>query len=690
MGEGDPARPSQPTGQPNSERACGCDAARRRKEDPPRRRHGMGNSRVKHQRCGPAAPRPRRRRGPTDVVCLPLFLPLGALVALLVIPSGSVGVAWGWVLAAWAGLLMALALWRLARRRTARYRWATIPGDRLFQSLLRHAPDLALVIDGHGGITYLSPAAGRLVGLEPNDCVGMDTADLVHPEDLPLLTGALRDLEEEDAAVLPFDLRLQRADGSILWVESKLSDLREDPAVAGFVLNVHEITQRKAIEAKLVHQALHDPLTALPNRLLFHRRVEEALAVRNGRPRLLAVLFLDIDDFKTVNDTLGHAVGDELLLKVALRINGCLRPDDLAARLGGDEFGVLLVDLPSMHTAVQVARGLVEVVAQPLALHGLTLTMHACVGIALTNEGASAASLLRDADMAMRQAKSQGKGQVAVFDAALQNGALQRLSLRADLANALARRELFLHYQPIVELGSGRAVATEALLRWQHPQLGTLLPDEFLPVAEETRLMRPIGRWVLERACLQAQACRARFPGQPLSISVNLTSTQLDEGAVVEDVERALENSGLPPACLVLELTESTLLRDTQSAAATVHSLKELGIRLAVDDFGTGYCSLSYLQRLPVDVLKIDRSFVAGLGSDGRQAKLTEGIVQMARTLDMQIIAEGIESSGQLAHLRRLGCDLGQGYLFSYPLGPEDLEDLLATRHGECLPASLA
>lgn len=597
----------------------------------------------------------------------------------------------GLILAATAGLLAILVLWRMSRLIMARERdrRALLLNERWFQCLLQHAPDVVIVTDGLGSITYVSPAVRRLLGLEPCRCIGRNAIELVYPPDLPQLTCVFQGLGEQGIPVLSFDLRMQHADGSVRWVEAKLSDLRSEPAVGGFVVNLREVTERKALEAKLRHQALHDPLTGLPNRLLFHQRVEESLTRRNGHPLVLAVLFLDIDDFKTINDSLGHTVGDELLQQIAARLTGCLQPDDVAARLGGDEFGVLVGETSDMQEAVSKARRLVDEVARPLSLRGLTLTMHASVGVAFADEGASAASLLRDADVAMYEAKrvGRGNGRVALFDTTLQDSALRRLNLRAELPEALAAQDFFLMYQPIVELDTGRAVGAEALLRWRHPRRGILVPDDFLAVAEDAGLMVAIGRWVLEQACQRAQGWHAHFPDQPLSIAVNLSCTQLNDAAIVQDVQHALERSGLPPACLVLELTEGLLLPDTPATNAAIHGLKELGIRLAVDDFGKGYCSLAYLQRLPVDVLKIDRSFVSHLGRGMQQTKLTKGVVQLARTLDMRIVAEGIEHPEQAAHLRELGCELGQGFLFAAPLHAGDLDDLLANCRGQRLSA---
>ena len=456
--------------------------------------------------------------------------------------------------------------------------------------------------------------------------------------------------------------------GSLL-VSSWTPGRRYDEATQELLLTIARHVSLALSDAKtvgaMVHQALHDTLTGLPNRALFLDRLEHALAraVRGGSE--VAVLFLDLDRFKTVNDSLGHAAGDRLLCTVAQRISTCMRAADTAARLGGDEFAVLLEDLVSTHEAVRVAERIIGELEAPIAVAGREVFVGASIGVATGAYGAD--DLLSHADVAMYRAKAQGKGRYAMFEAGMQAEVIDRLELEADLQRAIDRGELEVFYQPIIALGTGEMAGHEALVRWRHPTRGLMVPESFIPVAEETGLVVALGRFVLCEATRQA-AEWAATPGTELSMNVNLSGRQLEDPALLDDVTAILRETGLPAARLVLEITETVLMHDTESTIERLRALRALGVRLAVDDFGTGYSSLRYLNRFPLDVLKMAKPFVDGLGSKEENPALARAIIDLGSSLGLSIVAEGIERSAQLAQLRRLGCPMGQGYWFGRPL----------------------
>ena len=440
------------------------------------------------------------------------------------------------------------------------------------------------------------------------------------------------------------------------------------------------LSDRQALEAQLRHQAFHDDLTGLAIRALFANRVEHALVRRARRDATVAVLVLDLDDFKTINDTLGHAEGDVLLGLVADRLRDCLRVDDTAARIGGDEFAVLLEELTSEDDAAEVAERILAALREPFQLQGHSVAVGASIGIALgrhSPEGADA--ILRDADVAMYSAKARGKGRCVMFEPEMHLRIVERTALRADLEQALDEGGQFhLRYHPVVDLSSGAVAGMEALVRWDHPARGLISPADFIPLAEDTGLIVPLGRWVLAEAGRQAGTWRV-LHGDRWFLTVNLSARQLSDPQLLGDVARAVAESGLPPNRLVLEITESVLLQDAEPVLARLDALKALGVRLAVDDFGTGYSSLAYLRRFPVDIIKVDKSFVDQV-ADREGAALTRAIVDLADVLELLTIAEGIELAGQAERLLALGCRLGQGYHYARPMTGPEMDAYLSTR----------
>jgi diguanylate cyclase (GGDEF)-like protein/PAS domain S-box-containing protein len=445
---------------------------------------------------------------------------------------------------------------------------------------------------------------------------------------------------------------------------------------------IHDITLRKQLELQLQHQAFHDSLTGLANRALFRDRVAHALARQARSHGAVSVLFSDLDDFKTVNDSLGHDAGDQLLVAVAERLRAVMRPEDTTARFGGDEFAILLEETSEEGTR-RAAERILEALRSPFEFHGRQVVMHASIGASVTSDSQTEPDdLLRQADLAMYNAKTSGKGRFAFYEPQMHAAAVTRMELKADLEQAIADHDFELHYQPIVDLRSGRVTGLEALLRWRHAERGLVLPAEFIPIAEETGLIVSLGSWVVNAACEQLAAWgRAGVPAGPLhsrmSMWVNLSARQLQEPDFVETVADALRSSGIQPDRLTLEITESALMSDLDQSAATLHRLRALGVRLAIDDFGTGYSSLSYLERLPVEVLKIDRSFTAAIGQGRDVPVLVRSIVKLGQTLHMEVLAEGIETAEQLARLRAIDCRLGQGFHFSPALPADEVIELL-------------
>jgi diguanylate cyclase (GGDEF)-like protein/PAS domain S-box-containing protein len=552
-----------------------------------------------------------------------------------------------------------------------------------YRSVVNTLSEVVFQTDAAGRWALLNPAWTAITGFVVAESIGTWPVTYVHADDREAFAEQLGRLMEGAREAARFEVRFRTSAGGVRWLEVHARPLVGAAGrVAGTIGTLNDVTERRVLEEQLAHQAFHDPLTGLANRALFLERVAHALAVARRSTTGLAVLFLDLDNFKTVNDSLGHAAGDELLVAVAGRLAGCVRGTDTVARLGGDEFAILLEVVARDDQPAATAGRVLDALRTPFSVAGTEVFVGASVGIAPGGPGTiDADTLLRNADIAMYTAKREGRNRAVRFEPGMDRATRERLALEADLHRAVERDELVVLYQPTVCLGSGRTASLEALVRWRHPERGLVPPSEFIPVAEETGLILPIGRWVLKEACRRAARWgREVAAARGVGVAVNLSARQFQDPALLAVVAEALAESGLEPDRLTLEITESVVMQDTQATVAKLGGLKALGVQLAIDDFGTGYSSLSYLQRFPIDVLKIDRAFVSGLTKSEDAAVLTRTIVQMAQTLRLRAVAEGIEDGDQLERLRALGCDLGQGYHFARPLPSEALDAFLGAR----------
>ena len=552
--------------------------------------------------------------------------------------------------------------------------------ERYYRQLFQDTSDVVSVLDVDLTVRDIASSVERALGFLPEDVVGRGFTDLVDRSDVEAVEAALKRARQLPGRPVVVDAMLRHRDGTHRSAELTLSSLLHEPAVGGIVVNAHDITERKELEEQLTHQALHDPLTGLANRALYRDRLEHALLRDHSRRPALAVLFIDIDDFKSVNDSLGHTAGDELLVAVTHRIQAALRSGATFARLGGDEFAVLIDNPVDDHEVETVADRILSVLLEPFHVENRALVVNVSIGIATTATATDTESLLRNADMAMYSAKASGKGRYQRFERRMHETAIARLELEADLRLAVERDELVLNYQPVVDLGTGAVRGVEALLRWHHPKLGLVSPLKFITLAEETGLILPIGRWVIGQACAQAAAWRAALGEQAPRVNVNVSGRQFKHPRFVDEVASIIFSSGAESRLIVLELTESLMMEDTEDTLLRLHELKELGVQVAMDDFGTGYSSLAYLQRFPVDVLKIDQSFVSGprgLGESDEALALVRAIVALSETLGIRTVAEGVETAAQRDRLRSVGCRMGQGYLFSRPVPAQEIHALL-------------
>jgi diguanylate cyclase (GGDEF)-like protein/PAS domain S-box-containing protein len=551
-----------------------------------------------------------------------------------------------------------------------------------FSTLVQNSSDLITVLGADNTILYQSPSIERVLGYTDDEVIGRPFEELLHADEQGRLLRRLTDGAGATGRPEVIECLLAHKDGSLRYFEVLHTNLLDDSEVGGIVLNGRDVSERKAFEEQLAHQAFHDPVTHLANRALFNERVRHAVARARRESVGMAVVFVDLDDFKTVNDSLGHAAGDSVLLEVARRISGSIRAADTAARFGGDEFAVLLEDVHDLQAAAETAERILESLSRPLELEHNSLDIRASLGISVAEAGTptDADELIRNADAAMYIAKADGKGGYRVFEPAMHERVLARLELRGDLQQALLREEFDLYYQPLVRLADGSISGVEALLRWRHPTRGIIPPNDFIPFAEETGLIVPIGRWVLREGCRQAKILREQIKSPtPPSIGINLSVKQLFHNDIVADVAAALADADLEPSALTLEITESVMMTDTDLAVARLTELRALGVRLAMDDFGTGYSSLSYLSRFPLDILKMDRSLLAA-GASPVTNGLASAVLGLGETFDLEVVAEGIEFPEQSLTLKELGCETGQGFYFARPMEAHQLIAFLDER----------
>jgi diguanylate cyclase (GGDEF)-like protein/PAS domain S-box-containing protein len=545
-----------------------------------------------------------------------------------------------------------------------------------FQSIIESTPDVVVITDADGRILYLNPAARRIAGVDDDaDLAGLDPAALFAPASLDrVLAEALPAIS--DGGIWSGDLELaNQGDGRTIAVSHVLlAQAAASGGVAFYASVSRDMTANRRLEAALKHQADHDDLTGLPNRVPLIERLSEALAEAGRQGRYVGVLFLDLDRFKVVNDSLGHHTGDALIVAVGRRLVRAIRPGDCAGRFGGDEFVVICPAMRDAEDLVGVAERIRRDVGGSFHLDGEETFVSVSIGAALGSPFADPSSLLRDADAAMYAAKAAGRDRIRLFDAPMRLQVVERLEVERELRRALERHELLLHFQPVVSLPSGQIRGVEALVRWYHPRRGLLMPDQFLAVAEETGLIVDLGEWVLQRACEEARTWGSdRATGRPIPVYVNLSARQLVDANLVGRVTEVIDLTGVAPAAVHFEITEHALMADAVTTRSTLQELRRLGIKLALDDFGTGYSSLAHLKHFPVDALKIDRSFVEGLGTDHGDAAITAAIVDVAQRLGLETVAEGVESLDQAEWLTALGCDLAQGYHYARPMGAAEL-----------------
>jgi diguanylate cyclase (GGDEF)-like protein/PAS domain S-box-containing protein len=557
-----------------------------------------------------------------------------------------------------------------------------------FSALVQHSTDVIFVFAVDMTVSYVSPSIHEILGYDESELLGGRLSDQVPDEDLllvrPVIAGLLSRGSESSEAL---EFRVRHRDGRLLHTECLVTNLLDNPAVGGLVVNLRDVTERKRFEEQLTHQAFHDPVTDLANRALFRDRVGHALSRRRNQSEPLAVLFLDLDDFKNVNDTFGHVAGDALLQMISAGIGPELRAGDTVARLGGDEFAVLLEDIEHETGVSEIVERLLQTIKAPRMLDHREVAVQCSIGIAVAHSGRDAEAvttvdeLLRNADVAMYQAKAAGGDTYRYFKPEMQAAVVEALELKADLKAAIEADQLTLAYQPIFDLRTDEISGYEALLRWEHARRGAVSPASFIPVAESTGLIVPLGQWVLDRACRDAVTFQRAAPGgKSRAVSVNVSARQLQRPEIVDEVRNALRSSGLEPSCLVLEITESLMIEDLELAIERLAALRALGVLVALDDFGTGYSSLNYIRRLPINILKIDKHFIDSVDRGDKDSELTAAIIDIARVINLRCVAEGVERLEQYERLKELGCGYAQGFLLARPMTADALLELLQAR----------
>ena len=552
-----------------------------------------------------------------------------------------------------------------------------------FRSLVQHGSDLTMLVSEQGTVSFITPSSLRILGVPPAELEGRSDFAWIGLADSARFDELLAQSRRQTEPAGPIVVVVRHADGSARELQLIATALTGDRPVQGIVVNAHDVTERRTLEQQLLHRAFHDPLTGLPNRILFDERLVAARRRSRTNGTSFAVIFLDLDDFKAINDSLGHGAGDQLLGTIADRLSALARPEDTVARIGGDEFTILIEDIRGAGGAEALAERVIRRLREPVSVNGQEVMVTPCLGIAVaTPEDVDGRDLLGEADLAMYAAKARGKGQQVLYREHMSSPAWARLQIQDELRRAIPEDQLRVHFQPQIELATGRVIEFEALVRWEHPSRGLILPHEFLPVAEETGLIVPLGQVVLRQACALAVAWNRQRRGRgqdDLTIGVNLSARQFLHPALVEDVAGVLSETGLAGRLLRLEVTESVALNDFAATVRTMRDLRQLGTRLAIDDFGTGYSGLNYLRECPIDTIKIDRSYIGGLGSDSSDTAMIHAVMAFATTLGLEVCAEGIEREEQVRQLRSVGCQRGQGFYFSGPLPGETITAMLAS-----------
>ena len=553
-----------------------------------------------------------------------------------------------------------------------------------FRSVVQHSSDVITILDGESKILYTSPSVERVFGYRNEEIDGKTLTDFAHPDDADNLKLFIEKTKKCKDFPSLIEWRIKHPKDYWSYVESISTNLLDDPNVGGIVVTTRNINERKSLEMQLTHQAFHDPLTNLANRVLFRNRVEHALVRAKRQQAQVAVLFLDLDNFKNINDSLGHATGDSLLQTITERLLSCVRVADTVARLGGDEFAILLEDTEQPFNAMMISDRVLEILRQPIRLlANREIMVGMSIGIAVSQKGVETADeLLRNADVAMYIAKEEGKGCYAIFKSEMHAKIIERMELEEDLRRAIEREEFILNYQPIVRLDTQEIAGFETLVRWRHPVRGLIQPLTFISISEETNLIIPLGRWIINKAAEKIKYLRDSF-GNHLTMTVNVSGRQIQHPDFVSDVAEALARSGAEPRSLILEITESVMMQNSEGMLQRLRELKSLGVRLAIDDFGTGYSSLSYLQQFPVDILKIDRSFVERVNEGLSESAVARTIISLSKTLQLSTVAEGIETSAQMATLNDLGCEFAQGYYFAKPLSDKQVEEFFLQKNAD-------
>ena len=535
-----------------------------------------------------------------------------------------------------------------------------------FRSLFQHATDAILVVDGNNKVRFATPSYASLLGYEDDDPRGRDGFALAHPQDVEGYRRLFELVCASPSRTARYELRIKHRDDAYRWIALTVTNLLQDPTVAGLVVNARDVTDRKEAEQELAHQAFHDPLTGLANRALLIERLTQVLDAAERDGAGVGVLFIDLDRFKLVNDRLGHRAGDELLVAVAERLRHCVRPADTVARIGGDEFVIIAPGAQTVQEAVGVATRVATCLREPMTVNGSAALTSASIGIVIAGHSDDPDRVLANADLAMYEAKGAGRGRYEIYDETLRTRMHEILDLEEHLRAGIDRREFVTYFQPVVDLAEQEVRGFEALVRWQHPERGLLAPDQFIPFAEETGLITGIGQIVLLDATRTLVEHNRRHHTQ-LDVAVNVSPRQLDEPGFITKVTSTIESTGIDPENLIVEITESAVINNIDDTAKVLRQLKDLGIRIAMDDFGTGFSSLSYLSTLPVDIVKIDRSFVSTLTENPANAKIVAAICSLGQAMGLHVIAEGVETRAQHHHLRELGCHSAQGYLYGRP-----------------------